>query len=169
MTSRLSATGLVTPLYDLSTAAGTRAALGDVWPARCLYLAPRYIEAHPERVQRLVDVFVRTMRFINTHTAAEIVARMPAGYFAPDVSNDLWADYKQGKIEEIAKVQPGLTRGDYSIPPSAARLAVNVLLHTDFDDSPEGRYRRAAARGGKVRPETTYDNRFVERAMKEFP
>ncbi len=169
MTTGLLATKLVTPLYDLSTAAGTRAALGDVWPARCLYVAPRYIEAHPDRVQRLVTVFVRTMRFINTHTAAEIIAKMPSGYFAPDMNNDLFTEYKKTKTDEIAKVQPGLTHGDYSIPPSAAKLACEVLAHTNFDDSPEGKYRRIASQSGKVRPEATYDNRFVEIAMKEIP
>ena len=168
MTTRLLATKLVTPLYDLSTAEGTRRALGDVWPARCLYLAPGYIKAHPDRVQRLVNVFVRTMRYINTHTAEEIVAKMPAGYFAPDINNDLWAAYKKGKIDEIAKVLPGLTNGDYTIPPAAAKLACEVLSHTQFDDSAEGKYRRIAAQSGKVRPEMTYDNRFVEQAMKEI-
>ncbi|HVC02235.1 MAG TPA: ABC transporter substrate-binding protein [Steroidobacteraceae bacterium] len=169
MTSRLLATKLVTPLYDLRTAAGTRAALGDVWPARSLYLAPSYIAAHPARVQRLVDVFVRTMRYINTHTAQQIVAKMPAGYFAPDVSNDLWASYKKAKTEEIAQAKLGLTDGDYSIPPSAARLAVEVLLRTPFDDSPEGKYRRTAVRSGKIRPQITYDDRFVEKAMRLYP
>jgi NitT/TauT family transport system substrate-binding protein len=168
MTTGLLATKLVTPLYDLSTGEGTRKALGDVWPARCLYLAPSYIKAHPDRVQRLVNVFVRTMRYINTHTAEEIISKMPPGYFAPDMNNDLWADYKKGKTDEIAKVQPGLTSGDYSIPPSAAKFACDVLFHTDFDDSPEGKYRRTAAQSGKVQPEMTYDNRFVEKAMKEI-
>lgn len=166
LTSRLLATKLVTPLYDLTNAAGTREALGNVWPSRCLYLAPRYIDAHPDRVQRLVDVFVRTMRFINSHSAKEVIARMASGYFSPDVGNDVWADYKKSKTEEIAKVQPGLTHGDYSIPPTAAQLVTDVILRTPFDDSPEGRYRRAAAQSGKVRAEMTYDNRFVERAMR---
>ena len=169
MTSGLLATKLITPLYDLSTAEGTRRALGDVWPARCLYFAPSFIQAHPDRVQRLVNVFVRTMRYLNTHTAEEIIAKMPAGYFAPDTNNDFWAEYKRTKTDEIAKVLPGLTHGDYSIPPSAAKFACEVLFHTDFDDSPEGKYRRTAARSGKVRPEVTYDNRFVEQAMKEIP
>lgn len=168
MTTGLLATKLVTPLYDLSTAEGTRRALGEIWPARCLYLAPSYIQAHPDRVQRLVNVFVRTMRYINTHDAAQIIAKMPAGYFAPDMNNDLWAGYKQQKTDEIAKVLPGLTSGDYSIPPSAAKLACAVLFRTGFDDSPEGKYRRTAAHSGKVRPEMTYDNRFVEQAMREI-
>jgi NitT/TauT family transport system substrate-binding protein len=168
LTSGLMATKLVTPLFDLATAEGTRRALGDVWPARCLYLDPAYIQAHPDRVQRLVNVFVRTMRYINTHSAEEIIAKMPAGYFAPDMNNDLWAEYKKGKTDEIAKIKPGMTSGDYSIPPSAAKLACEVLFHTNFDDSPEGKYRRAAAQSGKVRPEMTYDNRFVEKAMQEI-
>ncbi|MFI5356616.1 MAG: ABC transporter substrate-binding protein [Opitutales bacterium] len=168
LTSGLMATKLVTPLFDLATGEGTRRALGQVWPARCLYLAPSYIAAHPDRVQRLVNVFVRTMRYIDTHTAAEIIAQMPAGYFAPDMNNDLWADYKKGKIDEIAKIKPGMTHGDYSIPPAAAQLACEVLFHTNFDDSPEGKYRRVAARSGKVQPEATYDNRFVEAAMLQY-
>ncbi|WP_157693681.1 ABC transporter substrate-binding protein [Opitutus sp. GAS368] len=168
LTTGLMATKLVTPLFDLATGEGTRRALGDVWPARCLYLAPDYIKAHPDRVQRLVNVFVRTLRYIDTHSAEEIIAKLPAGYFAPDMNNDLWAEYKKGKIDEIAKIKPGMAHGDYSIPPSAAKLACEVLFHTNFDDSPEGKYRRAAAQSGKVRPEDTYDNRFVEKAMKEI-
>lgn len=168
LTTGLMATNLVTPLYDLATGEGTRRALGHVWPARCLYLAPAYIQAHPDRVQRLVNVFTRTMRYINSHSAEEIVAKLPAGYFAPDMNNDLWAGYKKGKTDEIAKILPGMTHGDYSIPPAAAKFACEVLFHTYFDDSPEGKYRRAAAQSGKVRPEMTYDNRFVAKAMQEI-
>lgn len=168
LTSGLLATNLVTPLFDLATGEGTRRALGEVWPARCLYLAPAYIKAHPDRVQRLVNAFVRTMHFLNSHTAEEIIARLPAGYFAPDINNDLWAEYKKKKTDEIAKVLPGLAKDDYSIPPSAAKFACAVLFRTQFDDSPEGIYRRRAAQSGKVTPEMTYDNRFVERAMHAF-
>ena len=168
MTSNVLATKLVSPLFDLTTAEETRRLLGDIWPARCLYVAPRYIEAHPDRVQRLVNVFVRTMRFVNTHTAEEIMARMPTGYYTPDIPNDQWAAYKKGKIDEIAKALPSFTNGSYSIPPSAAKLACDVLFHTNFDETEEGKYRRAAAQSGKVQPEMTYDNRFVEKAMKEI-
>ena len=167
-TTGLMATKLVTPLYDLATGEGTRRALGEVWPARCLYLAPSYIKAHPDRVQRLVNVFTRTMRYINTHSAEEIIAKIGPGYFAPDMNNDLWANYKKGKLDEIAKVQPGMAHGDYSIPPSAAKFECEILFHTNFDESPEGKYRRIASQSGKVQPEMTYDNRFVQKAMAEI-
>ncbi|HEX7630874.1 MAG TPA: ABC transporter substrate-binding protein [Lacunisphaera sp.] len=167
-TTGLMATKLVTPLYDLATGEGTRRALGEVWPARCLYVGPEYIKAHPDRVQKLVNAFTRAMRYINSHSAEDIVAHLPAGYFAPDMNNDLWADYKKGKIDEIAKIKPGMTQGNYSIPPSAAKYECEILFRTNFDESPEGKYRRAAAQSGKVKPEDTYDNRFVEKAMKEI-
>ena len=44
-------------------------------------LDPRYIEAHPDTVQHLVNAFVRTMRFINSHSAEEIAAKLPPDYF----------------------------------------------------------------------------------------
>lgn len=109
------------------------------------------------------------MRYINRHTAEQIVAKMPAGYFAPDVSNDLWASYKKAKTEEIAQMRLGLTNGDYSIPPSAAKLAVAVLLQTPFDDSLEGQVPAQAVRSGKIRPQITYDDRFAEKAMRRYP
>ena len=168
-TTKVLATKMVTPMFDLSTGEGTRKALGDVWLARCLYLDPAFIKAHPDTVQRLVNVFTRTMRYINSHSAEEIVAKLPRAYFAPDIHNDEWAAYKAEKTEEIAKVLPGMTHGNYSIPPSAAQLQCSVLFKSNFDDTGEGKYRLAAARSGKVKPEMTYDNRFVEKAMAQIP
>ena len=106
------------------------------------------------------------VRYIQlARSAEEIVAKLPADYFAPD-ADDLWADYKKGKIDEIAKIQPGMAHGDYSIPPSAASLSA-TSSSTNFDESPEGKYRRFAAQSGKVQPEMTCNNQFVEKAMKE--
>jgi NitT/TauT family transport system substrate-binding protein len=169
-TSPLLASGLVTPLYDLTSEEGTRKALhGNIWPARCLYLSPAYIETHPDRVQKLVNVFTRTMRWVNSHSADEIMAKVAPGYYAPDINNDFWSDYKKGKIDEIRKAYPIFKVKDYSIPPEAAQLVCDTVLKSKFDDSPEGKYRRTAAESGKVKPEDTYDNRFVEKAMERYP
>lgn len=168
LTAGVMATNLVTPLFDLTTKDGTVKALGHIWPARCLYLAPKYIEAHPDRVQKLVNAFVRTMRFINTHSAEEIMARMPAAYYAPDMNNDLYRAYKKTKIDEIAKAKATFTDGDYSFPPEAIAKACDVIEHTNFDETEEGQYRRKAAQSGKIHPEETYDNRFVVAAMKQI-
>jgi NitT/TauT family transport system substrate-binding protein len=170
MTSKVMATGLITPLYDLTSEEGTRKALnGEIWPARCVYLSPKYIADHPDRVQKLVNVFTRTMRYVNSHTADQIMAKVDGGYYDPDMNNDFWADCKKGKIDEIEKAYPIFKRNDYSVPPSAAKLVCETVLKTQFDNSPEGRYRHTAAQSGKIRPEDTYDNRFVEKAMALYP
>jgi len=159
MTSAILATKMVTPLYDLTTAEGTRKALGDVWPAQCLFLTPAYIKAHPEATQHLVNAFVRTMRFVNTHTAEQIADKLPASYFAGK-NADL-------EIERIRKMMPTFVKGDYSLPPSAVKLVADAVFSSTFDNSDEGKY-RAHARDAKVSLDQFYDNRFVEKAMREI-
>ena len=44
-------------------------------------MSPKYIDAHPDTVQRLVNALVRTMRFVNTHTAEEIAEKLAPDYF----------------------------------------------------------------------------------------
>jgi NitT/TauT family transport system substrate-binding protein len=72
--------GLGTVLLDLRTEAGTRAALGGLYPASSLYLDCSYVTAHPATVQKLANALVKTLGYINDHTGAEIAARMPPDY-----------------------------------------------------------------------------------------
>lgn len=80
--SMLMSKGLAQPLVDMRTAEGAKAALGGTYPASCLYLTTAYVEKNPEAVQNLVNAFVQTLKWINTHTAAEITDKMPADYYA---------------------------------------------------------------------------------------
>lgn len=160
----IEASQTMTVLYDLTNREGTRAVLGDVWPARCLFVAPRFIEKNPEAAQRLVNAFVRALRFMNSHTADEIFAKLPLSYFNPHTVNDQFRAYKADEKDKLRLALSTFTRDDYSIPPSAAEFATKLTLSADFDDSPEGKYRKAA-RHGRVVAAELYDNRFVEKAM----
>lgn len=164
----IEASGAMTTLYDLTNRAGTTQALGDIWPARCLYVSPALLRDRPDAVQKLVNAFVRAKRFIDTHSVDEIVARLPLTYFDPHKTNHDWQEYKAAEKEKIRRALPTFTQGDYSVPPSAAAFATKLTLSADFDQSPEGKYRLAARNGVKVVPEDTYDNRFVQQAMKQF-
>jgi NitT/TauT family transport system substrate-binding protein len=82
--SRALKTGLARVLIDMRTVEGTRAALGGTYPAACLYMATDYVRKHPDITQKLANAYVRTLRFIATHTGAEIAAKMPADYYAGD-------------------------------------------------------------------------------------
>ncbi|HLI11302.1 MAG TPA: ABC transporter substrate-binding protein [Alphaproteobacteria bacterium] len=82
--ARLLATGEAKILIDMRTAAGTRAALGGVYPAACLYMESRWVDAHKEITQKLANAFVKTLHFIATHSAEEIADKMPTDYYAGD-------------------------------------------------------------------------------------
>jgi len=71
-------------IVDMRTEAGTKAALGGLYPAASLYMGCEYVKANPAVVQKVVNAFVKTMRWIDTHEAAEIAAKMPADYAGPD-------------------------------------------------------------------------------------
>lgn len=81
--SHLLASGEARLLVDLRTPQATLAALGGSYPSACLYMQAAWVNRHPEMVQRLVNALVKALRFIQTHSAAEILARMP-----PDESPD---------------------------------------------------------------------------------
>ena len=156
MTSSIVETGMVTTLYDFTSSEGMRKALGAPWLAQCVFMAPAFIEAHPETAQRLVNALVRTMRFVNSHTAEEIAEKLPAAYFA---KKD-----REAEIRKIRKALPTFAKDDYSFAPSAVKLVSEAVLSAEFGASEEGRF-RAKAKKATIRPEDLYTNRFVDRAM----
>jgi NitT/TauT family transport system substrate-binding protein len=69
-------------LLDMRTAAGTVQALGGEYPATSLYMSTAYVQKNPQTVQKLVNAYVKTLKWIQTHTAAEITDMMPPDYYA---------------------------------------------------------------------------------------
>jgi NitT/TauT family transport system substrate-binding protein len=76
--------GLGKVLIDMRTEEGTQKALGGLYPAASLYMTCDYVEKNPKTVQKLADAFVNTMKWISTHSAAEIAAKMPKDYAGGD-------------------------------------------------------------------------------------
>jgi len=66
---------------DMRTADGARKALGGTYPATSLYMRTDYVNAHKDAVQKLVGAYVRTLSWIQSHSAADITAQMPADYY----------------------------------------------------------------------------------------
>ncbi len=71
-------------LVDLRTPEATRAALGGDYPFICVFMNSDYVSSHKDVVQRLVNAYVKTLKWISTHTAAEIADKMPQDYYAGD-------------------------------------------------------------------------------------
>jgi NitT/TauT family transport system substrate-binding protein len=69
-------------LLDMRTAQGSRQALGGTYPATSLYMTTAYVDAHKDAVQKLVNAYVATLKWIQGHNGAQIADIMPADYYA---------------------------------------------------------------------------------------
>jgi NitT/TauT family transport system substrate-binding protein len=78
--AQLTSTGQGKVMLDMRTEQGTRAALGGLYPGSSLYLDCAWVNANKATAQKLANAFVRTLKFVNTHSAEEIAAKMPAEY-----------------------------------------------------------------------------------------
>ncbi len=143
--SRLLASGDARVLVDLRTVAGTKAALGGLYPAAGLYMDSGWVAAHPDTVQKLANAFVRTLRYIASHDASAIADHVPTDFFAGDR-----AMYVQALTEGKAMFTP-----DGRMPEGGPENVLAVL--SGFMDG--------------VSPATidlsrTYTNAFVDAALR---
>ena len=82
--SRMINSGQARVLVDLRTPEDTAKALGGPYPASCLYMQTAWVSRHKPEVQKLVNALVKALRYIQTHTAAEIAALLPPQFYAGD-------------------------------------------------------------------------------------
>jgi NitT/TauT family transport system substrate-binding protein len=80
--SRLTSSGKGKVLVDLRTPESTRAALGGDYPFIGIFAKNDWVNSNKDAAQRLVNAYVKTLKYIHSHTAAEIAAKMPAEYYA---------------------------------------------------------------------------------------
>ncbi|WP_329123995.1 ABC transporter substrate-binding protein [Streptomyces sp. NBC_01465] len=69
-------------LVDMRTPAGSQEAFGGPYPSSSLYMQSSWVDSHKESVQKLVNAFVKTLKWMSTHSPEEIAAKMPADYAA---------------------------------------------------------------------------------------
>ena len=115
--AKLLSTGKGKVLLDMRTEAGTRAALGGLYPASSLYMDCAWVQAHPAQVQKLANALVKTLRWIKAHTPAEVAAKMPAEYAAGDP-----ALYTKAVGDSI-----GMFNGDGLMKADGAKNVLEVL------------------------------------------
>jgi len=82
--SRLVASGQAKVLVDLRTPASTRGALGADYPFIGIFMRNDYVAAHKDATQRLVNAYVKTLKWMKSHTAQQIADKMPSDYYAGD-------------------------------------------------------------------------------------
>lgn len=82
--SQLLKSGDARTLVDMRNIESTRAALGGSYPASSLYVQSAWLDTHPQEAARLARAFVKTLRYLHTHSAEEIAAQMPKDYMGND-------------------------------------------------------------------------------------
>lgn len=82
--SKLEADGDIVTLIDTRTEAGTRAVFGGANPAATLYLKADFAEKNPVTTQRLVNAFLKALKWIETATPEQIADTVPAEYHLGD-------------------------------------------------------------------------------------
>lgn len=131
-------------LLDMRTAAGARAALGGVYPASSLYMSSDYVRKHADTVQKLVNAYVDTMHWINTHGAEQVADQMPPDYYKG-----------VGKAAYVSAPQneKGIYTTDGMMPADGPQTVLNVL--SAFDSN---------VKGHNIDLSKTYTNDFVIKA-----
>ncbi|MCW3481832.1 ABC transporter substrate-binding protein [Neisseriaceae bacterium JH1-16] len=82
--SRLLKTNEAKVLVDMRSPSDTQKVLGGLYPSSCLYMQTSWVEKHRAETQKLANAMVKTLKWIQTHSAAEIAAKMPKDYYAGD-------------------------------------------------------------------------------------
>lgn len=67
-------------LIDMRTPEGSQAALGGPYPSSSLYMNADWVDGHKATVQKLANAFVKTLKWMSSHSPEEIAAKMPADY-----------------------------------------------------------------------------------------
>ncbi len=131
-------------LLDMRTPEGSQAALGGPYPSSSLYMQTDWVNGHKATVQKLVNAFVKTLKWMSTHSASEIAAKMPA-------------DYSQGNktlyAEAIKSTLPMFTK-DGVMPANGPPETVEKVLKA-FNPN---------IKNAKVDLGKTYTTEFVEKA-----
>jgi NitT/TauT family transport system substrate-binding protein len=141
--SRILATGLGKVLVDLRSPQSTQAALGGSYPFICLFMNPTYVNSHQAVVQKLVNAYVKTLKWMHTHTAAQIADEMPPDYYAGNK-----ALYVTALQNQMAIFSP-----DGSMPAGAPQSVLNTEYQSNL--IPQGK---------QINLSLTYTNQFVSNA-----
>ena len=131
-------------LLDMRSADGAAQALGGEYPATSLYMSTAYVQKNPQTVQKLVGAFVKTLKWIQAHTPAEITDQMPADYYS-GVGKDAY-------IQALTN-EKGIYNPTGIMPPNGPPTNLKVLSTFNPD-----------VKGKNIDISKTYTDEFVKAA-----
>jgi len=145
--TRLVQLGRARILWDTRSEKDTVAAFGGPYLAGGIYTLAELLTSNPGTVQASVTASLRTLRWIQSHTAEEIADRMPTDFYGGE---------KALYVESLRASMP-LFSPDGAISHQAAESVLGVLKLSDPDVA-----------NAAIDLSATYTNRFVEEARRSI-
>ncbi|MBU6492518.1 MAG: ABC transporter substrate-binding protein [Burkholderiales bacterium] len=143
--SRLISTGQASVLVDMRSMEGTQKALGGAYPASSFYVNRAWAQSHKAEAAKLARAFVRTLKFIHTHTPEQIAEKMPKDYYANNK-----ALYLQALTNSMPMFSP-----DGKMPVGGPETVLKVM--SSFNPNVKGKH---------IDLSKTYTNEFVDQALQ---
>jgi NitT/TauT family transport system substrate-binding protein len=141
--AKLESDGDIVVLIDTRTEAGTRALFGGSNPAATLYSKKDFIDANPVTTQRLVNAFMKSLKWLQTAKPEDVAETVPPEYHLGD--KPLYIKAVQNSLESYSRT--GI------VPPDGMASVMDMLKQLD----PE-------LKDAKVDLAATFDDRFVKKA-----
>jgi NitT/TauT family transport system substrate-binding protein len=141
--SLLKARHLASTFVDMNSKQGTQDALGGGYASTSLYMSNDYVKAHPDVVQKLANAYVKTLKWMSTHSPEEIAAQMPEEYYAGDKA--LYIEALKGQLPMFTK--------DGKMPAGVPDNVLKIL--GTFNPS---------VKNATLKLDQTYTNEFVDKA-----
>ncbi len=141
--AKLESDGDIAVLIDTRTEAGTRALFGGSNPAATLYTKKDFIDANPVTTQRLVNAFMKSLKWLQSAKPEDVAEAVPPEYHLGD--KPLYIKAVQNSLESYSRT--GI------VPPEGMASVMDMLKQLD----PE-------LKDAKVDLAATFDDRFVKQA-----
>jgi NitT/TauT family transport system substrate-binding protein len=145
--TKLETDNAITIIAETRTRKGTEDLFGGPYPEAGLYATAEFIEKNPNTIQALTNAIVRAELWMQKATIEDIAANVPPEHVLGNKSLYL-ASYQ--KMREAHAPDGQITK-------EGAQIVHNVLAAF----LPE-------VKAANINVEETYDNRFVEAALKKF-
>jgi NitT/TauT family transport system substrate-binding protein len=145
--TKLESDGAIRIIAETRTRKGTEELFGGPYPEAGLYATADFIAKNPGTIQALTNAIVRAELWMQKATIEDIAANVPADHMLGD---------KELYLESYRKMREAHAP-DGQITKEGAQIVLNVLAAF----LPE-------VKAANIKVEDTYDNRFVEAALKKF-
>lgn len=125
---------------DLATGDGVKMWLGGFWPTASVLARADWVQAHPDLTQKVVDAMVATMRWIHTHSAADIADHLPPDFVSNQLSSK--QEYIKALAQDKGQFLPDgmMPQGGPQTVLSVEKLAGKIHKPIDLDATYTNKY-----------------------------